>query len=1457
MNSRNVMFLLGIAIFVALVQNATAWNSWWNTNWKYRIPVKVTEESGNDLTGYQVNFTIDTAKLIQEGKIRSDCGDIRAVDSDDVTELPYWIEPGTCNTTHTVVWVKLDLLASSTKTIYVYYGNPNAVSESDGSSVFVYFNYNGNLDFDWYPYGGSSLLGNDPSAWQSVNGYIFANNTVANTHMHAIKNITMSNMRIHYKWNLGTLEEVEEAGFNFRFSDPGNRYFLRFIYYPTASRVQYELVKVIGGTATTIAAYAFTPTADTWYTVDILLNGSTVKVYHDGNLIIQATTLTDLTSGYFGLHQAYTAGTTKYFDDIYVANYVSPEPSVSVGTEEALNSKAAEHVEYPINASYYTAKLNATFTIEDDSIYTIAGGSVTKGLVAEWHFDEGSGAYAHDSTKNSNVGTIQNMYALKFDGVDDYVEVPDSPSFNFTATNQFSVCAWVYFHEDSSWDAITSQEDYNGWRFFVDDTYNKLNFGFKGIDGNYYQYGASFTYGSWQFVCGEYNGTHILVYRNGNLEAAYFVNVTPVDSSAPIIIGATYTGSVSTLRWFANGSIAEVRIYNRSLNSTEIQELYSEGPGADIVTDGLVLWHDYQKKTTLDYSGNGNDGTIYGNPQWVVDEPRHGWAAGKFGNALSFDGVDDYVKITNLLPEMGNTTTDFVNFTISLWVNIQELGKQHNLLRLQNSLNGTERIVPYITAGNQIALYVYGLPILHSGVYIDKDIWYYIVIEFTSQGRKIYVDGSLTSSDTNVLPYAVNNLIRIGSDIGGYYTNGLIDEVRIYNRALSDEEIKELYEMGLARYHVKVFLNGNEIYDNASYQNATEISIPLNITEAHPYNLTVWVNDTDENYPLVSARTILFDERSADIIGTEFQRSVYETTTQNFTVRFVFNPNLVNITNAVLNWNGTAISKTASTNNFTEMCDYSSVDETWNGTYVTCTHTYTIPLLSTTDDENVSVFFTVQYVNASGSFAVNSESTNQTVKNAFTLYILNPPSDYYPYLEKHTINVELGVDSEVSTPVLTFAMISFEGQNITCTRTQSNNYAYYYECGATPNVTNSLSENRQFDAVVDITFQNKTKTLTAARYYTVYRIIIAPCNSTISTSALTFHYLDESTGDSIYAEQEAIFHVKEYGGSFERTYSYVYDNSTEADYCINPSWAVYSVDADILYYNTSYTTRTYYLVNAAISNDTSNVNLYLVQNPKEVRITVVDNLQNPIENAIVKIDLFDWGNNKYITVASVRTDFEGKATTYLVLENRWYRFVVQTPDGLVYTFSPTQLSYDASLGYAPLTLKISNAENVFSSNLPYTCVFNSTNMILRCFLDDVSGLQGTLCLTLYRQGALQFEQEQQVCTQDTSSVLFLQVPNESAFYYYQFTYAQNNRLMVVASNYIDLLHRNKDVVQVILAVLLIAVMALLGLYAPSVAISMCVAALIISHALGLIVVSYSALVSIALVGAVIIHRVRS
>jgi len=111
----------------------------WLAGWLFRTPVQVTEQTGTDLTEFQVEVTLNTGLAIQEGSLKADCADLRLCGPDKVSLLDFWVAEG-CGGAETLIWVKADHLSGGSQTtIYAYYGNPLAESLSDPRAAMVWY----------------------------------------------------------------------------------------------------------------------------------------------------------------------------------------------------------------------------------------------------------------------------------------------------------------------------------------------------------------------------------------------------------------------------------------------------------------------------------------------------------------------------------------------------------------------------------------------------------------------------------------------------------------------------------------------------------------------------------------------------------------------------------------------------------------------------------------------------------------------------------------------------------------------------------------------------------------------------------------------------------------------------------------------------------------------------------------------------------------------------------------------------------------------------------------------------------------------------------------------------------------------------------------------------------------------------------------------------------------------
>jgi hypothetical protein len=255
-------------------------------------------------------------------------------------------------------------------------------------------------------------------------------------------------------------------------------------------------------------------------------------------------------------------------------------------------------------------------------------------------------------------------------------------------------------------------------------------------------------------------------------------------------IGADINSS-GTANTFFNGSLDDVRIYNRILSSSEIAQLYSLGTSKLGVTktptglqSGLVgHWtfdgKDMPNGRVNDVSGQGNHGNT------VSIATSTFYATGKIGQGLQFDGVNDYVS----LPSLTFGTVASFSFWMKVPVNngAGTVFRFGSIMHCRVGANNVETMGCYADGGSGGAANTVG---------IRTGTWKHVVYVIdTSNTQRVYVDTVLNSTATETSGSG-STVGAIGSTGSGTWFNGVVDDVRVYNRVLSTAEITELYNMG-------------------------------------------------------------------------------------------------------------------------------------------------------------------------------------------------------------------------------------------------------------------------------------------------------------------------------------------------------------------------------------------------------------------------------------------------------------------------------------------------------------------------------------------------------------------------------------------------------------------------------------------------------------------------------------
>ena len=201
------------------------------------------------------------------------------------------------------------------------------------------------------------------------------------------------------------------------------------------------------------------------------------------------------------------------------------------------------------------------------------------------------------------------------------------------------------------------------------------------------------------------------------------------------------------------------------------------GAASSIPDDGLVAhWRldDGAGATAMDSAGT-NNGTLHGNP---------GWTGGRIGGALSLDGDGDYVSLSPVGALAGN------NVTVSMWINMSELGGAWNsILTQSDSIGDGYYLYTWSGAPAFSVVSESGDALASSSENIDWNEWYQLAATNDGSNLRLYVDGVLKGSGSSAGKTGVSDNAYIGYDYASStYHSGLIDDVRIYNRALSESE---------------------------------------------------------------------------------------------------------------------------------------------------------------------------------------------------------------------------------------------------------------------------------------------------------------------------------------------------------------------------------------------------------------------------------------------------------------------------------------------------------------------------------------------------------------------------------------------------------------------------------------------------------------------------------------------
>jgi uncharacterized membrane protein len=446
--------------------------------------------------------------------------------------------------------------------------------------------------------------------------------------------------------------------------------------------------------------------------------------------------------------------------------------------------------------------------------------SLNNGLVGWWTFDnqDMTSGRVNDKSGNGNHGNLINIatstfytqgkfgQGFQFDGVNDWINRSASTVVSGSAG---TVSLWVnvkgysgqnhiFNSHSGSWNQITLWYDLN----YI---YLRISDGTSGVT-DVSAASAPIRDNRWHNI--------VVTWLFGGERAIWVDGVKAGSLSGTLSFtpGADFElGYTSWAASFFKGMMDNVKFYNRALTASEISQLYKQGqatigatqnprPSQTTLDSGLVgYWtfnnQDMTSGRVNDKSGNGNHGNL------INIATSTFYTQGKFGQGFQFDGVNDYVNVP-----ASATLNNATAISASCWMYAKS---QSGTCASKGNINGTGWSFGW-DSSNTMTFYVqYDTVTLKRRTVassFETGKWIHWSVTWdgssSSSGIRIYKngvemtysvnqDGSVSrSSDTG-------NAFTIGRAINGSnLVSGVVDDVRVWNRALSASEIRQLYNMG-------------------------------------------------------------------------------------------------------------------------------------------------------------------------------------------------------------------------------------------------------------------------------------------------------------------------------------------------------------------------------------------------------------------------------------------------------------------------------------------------------------------------------------------------------------------------------------------------------------------------------------------------------------------------------------
>ncbi|MDI6777894.1 MAG: DUF2341 domain-containing protein [Patescibacteria group bacterium] len=511
--------------------------------------------------------------------------------------------------------------------------------------------------------------------------------------------------------------------------------------------------------------YIYSPTGawtDTGYDItknvmtnlSFVYNGSTLNIYANGKNIYSASRTISLSGNWkFGCRENAPGGECSkvLLDEVKIYPYARSADQIALDMNQGKSLQLG-------------GQTSATGATGQAAEYCVPGDTTScAGPVGEWKFDEKTGGTANDTSGNGKTGTLTQMEStdwksasqchagscVELDGSNEFVDIGAGPST--VKTVEF----WAY-------PASTTE-------YFVD------------LNGSAYIWANAGTVTATGFI-------GPVVYVNGKLSSVVAANAwqyISVTTSTGLNASDLDFGRLEGTDNY-QGRIDDVKFFDYARTPAQIAWDYNRGKPV-----GWWKMDEGEGTTAYDSSGNNQNLTLAGAPMW---------SSGRFNNSLDFERDSSQNAWTSDSPTLSITS----DLTLSAWIKPESItgGTDFDIIDKWKDPGPSYMLCQ---SGSEIRMYIDSLADYKttSGLGLQAGTWYHVagVYNATAQTVTLYVNGiDKGGSVTGTIPSSIadsTGKLYIGdrTDPTNYY-DGQIDDVRVYNYALTAEQIRQVFNNG-------------------------------------------------------------------------------------------------------------------------------------------------------------------------------------------------------------------------------------------------------------------------------------------------------------------------------------------------------------------------------------------------------------------------------------------------------------------------------------------------------------------------------------------------------------------------------------------------------------------------------------------------------------------------------------